>query len=54
MRRCENIIRSLKILVWDPKNPNIPEDKNIENCNDWYDALNYTMLDFIEYIDQNR
>lgn len=53
-RRCEDVIRSLKTLVWDSKNPNIPEDKNIGNCNDWYDALNYTMLDFIEFIDLNR
>lgn len=26
----------------------------IGNCNDWWDALCYTMLDFIEYIDLDR
>ena len=33
---------------------NIPEDKNIGNCNDWYDAFCYTWLDFVEYVDLAR
>lgn len=53
-RKCENIIRALSSLVWDPKNPDIPEDKNIGNINDWYDAFCYCFLDFVEYIDLNR
>ena len=48
---CINVINSLKNLRWDEKDESIPEDKNIDNCNDWYDALCYTMLDFIEFID---
>ncbi len=52
--RCENVRRSLKSLVWDPKDPDRPEDKNIGNINDWYDAFNYTYLDYVEYIDLDR
>ncbi len=25
-------------LKWDPDHPDRPEDKNIGNCNDWWDA----------------
>lgn len=53
-KRCPNIIRSLSNLRWDEKHSDIPEDKNLGNINDWWDALMYTMLDFIEYIDLNR
>lgn len=49
--RCVNVRKSLASLRWDEDKPDIPEDKNIGNCNDWYDATCYTMLDFIEYID---
>ena len=41
-------------LKWDPDHPDRPEDKNIGNCNDWWDAENYTILDFIEYVDLDR
>ncbi len=53
-KRCKNLRRAVGRLKWDEKKPNIPEDKNIGNCNDWWDAFNYTMLDFIEYIDLDR
>lgn len=53
-KRCPEVIKAIQTLRWDEKNPSIPEDKNIGNCNDWWDALNYTMLDFIEYIDLDR
>lgn len=53
-KKCANIRKALGSLVWDEKNPDIPEDKNIGNCNDWYDAFCYTLLDFIEFIDLNR
>lgn len=52
--KCENVIRSLCNLRWDEKKPDIPEDKNLGNINDWWDAIMYTMLDFIEYIDLER
>lgn len=50
-RRCENTRKALASLVWDPKDPDRPEDKNIGNINDWYDANCYCFLDFVEYID---
>lgn len=53
-RCCREVIKAIGSLRWDEKKPDIPEDKNIGNCNDWWDATNYTMLDFIEYIDLNR
>jgi len=52
--RCVECIKALSSLRWDEKNPDIPEDKNIGNVNDWWDAIMYTMLDFIEAIDLNR
>ena len=53
-RRCTDLIKAVSTLRWDEKQPDIPEDKNIGNCNDWWDALMYTMLDFIEFIDLKR
>lgn len=53
-RRCENVRRALRSLVWDPKEPERPEDKNLGNINDWYDADCYCFLDFVEYIDLDR
>lgn len=53
-RRCENVRKSFRSLVWDPKDPTRPEDKNLGNINDWYDATCYCFLDFIEYIDLDR
>jgi len=53
-RHNRELIDAIKALRWDEKKPDIPEDKNIDNCNDWYDALCYTMLDFIEFINLGR
>lgn len=53
-RRCRNLRKSIGSLKWDEKKPNIPEDKNIGNFNDWWDAFCYTILDFIEYIALDR
>lgn len=54
VRDCTNIIKALSSMRWDEKKPNIPEDKNIGNCNDWYDAFCYTWIDFVEYVDLAR
>ena len=51
---CTNIIKALSSMRWDEKKPTIPEDKNIGNCNDWYDAFCYTWIDFVEYVDLAR
>lgn len=51
---CVNLRKAIGSLVWDEKKTNIPEDKNIGNCNDWWDAFCYCLLDFIEFIDLER
>lgn len=53
-KRCPNVTRAISNLRWDEKKPNIPEDKNLGNINDWWDATMYTMLDFIEFIDLEK
>lgn len=53
-RRCTKLRKAIGTLKWDEKKPNEPEDKNIGNCNDWWDGFCYTLLDFIEYIDLDR
>lgn len=53
-RRCTELRKAIASLRWDEDHPDIPEDKNIGNCNDWWDAFCYTWLDFVEYIDLQR
>ena len=53
-KKCVNIRKAIAKLRWDEKKPDIPEDKNIGNINDWWDAFCYTWLDFVEYIDLKR
>lgn len=52
--RCVQMRKAIASLRWDEDHPDIPEDKNIGNCNDWWDAFCYCILDFIEYIDLVR
>lgn len=53
-KRCTRLCKAIGSLKWDEKKPNQPEDKNIGNCNDWWDAFCYTWLDFVEFIDLDR
>lgn len=53
-KRCVNTRKAIGSLRWDEDKPDIPEDLNIGNCNDWWDAFCYCLLDFIEFIDLNR
>lgn len=53
-KRCKEVRKAIASLRWDEDHPDIPEDKNIGNCNDWWDGFCYTLLDFIEYIDLDR
>lgn len=53
-KRCTQIRKAIASLRWDEDHPDIPEDKNIGNCNDWWDAFCYCLLDFIEFIDLDR
>lgn len=52
--RCPKLTKAIQSLRWDKDHPDIPEDKNIGNCNDYWDAFNYTFLNFVEYIELNR
>ena len=53
-RKCTKLRNAIGKLKWDPDHPDRPEDKNIGNGNDWWDAENYTILDFIECVDLDR
>ncbi len=53
-RRCTHFRKAVGSLRWDEKHPNQPEDKNIGNCNDWWDGGCYTFLDYVEFIDLDR
>ena len=47
------IINALSKLRWG-KDSSIPEDLNIENINDWYDAFCYSFTTYQPYIEQER
>lgn len=53
-RKCVKLRKAIGSLKWDEKKPNEPEDKNIGNCNDWWDAFCYCFLDFVEFIGLDR
>lgn len=53
-KKCTSTRKAIASLRWDEKHPDIPEDKNIGNINDRWDAFCYTLLDFIEFIDLAR
>lgn len=52
--RCIKTRRAIAALRWDEDHPDVPEDKNIGNCNDRWDAFCYCWLDFVEFIDLDR
>lgn len=49
---CTETLRALTHLCWDAKKPDQPEDLNVGNINDRWDAFCYTWLDFVELIDR--
>lgn len=51
-RRCTATVRALSNLRWDTKKPDQPEDKNIGNINDRWDAFCYSWLEYVQYIDR--
>lgn len=50
--RCTELRHAIANLRWDEKHPDVPEDKNLGNINDWWDGFCYSWLDFVEYIDR--
>lgn len=53
-KRCKKLRKAMSSLKWDEKKKNVPEDKNIGNCNDWWDSFCYTWLDFVEFISLDK
>lgn len=53
-RRCSNLRKAIGKLRWDEDHPNIPEDKNVGNCNDWWDGFCYSMINFAPLIELDR
>lgn len=53
-RRCVLLRKAIASMRWDEDKPDVPEDKNIGNCNDWWDAFCYSWLDFVDFIDLDR
>lgn len=51
-RNCRGLIKALAQLRWDEKNPNIPEDENTGNINDYWDSFNYSFSPWTEYINR--
>lgn len=50
----KNLRKTLSNLVWDNKNPDIPEDNNIDNINDRWDSFCYTFITHTQYIELRR
>lgn len=53
-KNCKNIILALKSLVWDKDNPDVPEDENKNNINDYWDSFCYTFITHTAYIELRR
>ena len=54
MPKCVDTKRALASLRWDEHDPRRPEDKNLGNINDIYDAFCYTWITYTNYIDRGR
>lgn len=50
--QAQGIVRALSSLRWDEKEPDIPEDKNIGNINDFWDAWVYSWSAWADYFDR--
>lgn len=53
-KNCVRVRKSLKSLVWDKKKPDVPEDLNIDNINDYYDSFCYSFITHTQYIELKR
>lgn len=51
-RNCRGLIKALEQLRWDEKTPNIPEDENHGNINDYWDSFNYSWAEWTELINR--
>lgn len=53
-QKCTNLIHALSSLIWDEKKTDEPEDKNIDNINDYWDSFCYTFITHTQYIELGR
>lgn len=51
-KKCKNLRKALRSLVWDEKNQDRPLDENIDNINDYYDSFCYTFITHTDYIER--
>ena len=53
-RKCTNIRKALRSLVWDDKDSTRPKDDNVDNINDYYDSFCYTWINDTRKIERSR
>lgn len=51
-KKCKNLRKALRSLIWDKKNQDRPLDENIDNINDYYDSFCYTFITHTDYIER--
>ena len=51
-KKCKNLRKALRSLVWDDKNQDRPLDENVDNINDYYDSFCYTFITHTDYIER--
>ena len=51
-KKCKNLRKALRSLVWDEKNQDRPLDENVDNINDYYDSFCYTFITHTDYIER--
>lgn len=48
----EKVRTALTMLRWDTKKEDTIEDKNLDNCNDWFDSFCYSFTSFAGYFER--
>lgn len=51
---CKGLIKALSELRWDEDNPDVPEDVNADNINDYWDAFCYSWSHYTDLIDRSK
>lgn len=51
-KKCKNLRKALRSLVWDEKQQDRPLDENVDNINDDYDSFCYTFITHTDYIER--
>lgn len=51
-KKCKNLRKAFRSLVWDEKQQDRPLDENIDNINDYYDSFCYTFITHTQLIER--